>query len=102
VYFCTAVYISEKQLLVLNFRGLSFEFRIDPKLEVSEQLNEVPLILYYNLICEGVDCQQSVFAFYVLMLLCCLLIYNQHVVVLLEIRKGFKSVKQFNPGIKNT
>jgi len=29
------VYISEKQLLVLNFRGLSFEFRIDPKLEPS-------------------------------------------------------------------
>jgi len=35
IYF--AVYISEKQLLVLNFRGLSFEFRIDPKLEVSEE-----------------------------------------------------------------
>jgi len=37
---CVAVYISEKQLLVLNFRGLSFEFRIDPKLEVSTKLNE--------------------------------------------------------------
>jgi len=34
-----AVYISEKQLLVLNFRGLSFEFRIDPKLEVRSELN---------------------------------------------------------------
>ena len=38
------VYISDKQLLVLNFRGLSFEFRIDPKLEVSAELNEVVLI----------------------------------------------------------
>ena len=40
VGFCTAVYISEKQLLVLNFRGLSFEFRIDPKLEVSDKTSE--------------------------------------------------------------
>jgi len=42
--FCT-VYISEKQLLVLNFRGLSFEFRIDPKLEVSEQLKWICLLI---------------------------------------------------------
>jgi len=43
---CTVVYISEKQLLVLNFRGLSFEFRIDPKLEVSDEPNE--LVLMYS------------------------------------------------------
>jgi len=42
------VYISEKQLLVLNFRGLSFEFRIDPKLEVSEKFNEFAAGLCYD------------------------------------------------------
>jgi len=49
-----AVYISEKQLLVLNFRGLSFEFRIDPKLEVSDELNKVVLIVGYILISTSV------------------------------------------------
>ena len=49
VGFCTAVYISEKQLLVLNFRGLSFEFRIDPKLEVGDKPSEFVLLWKYNL-----------------------------------------------------
>ena len=42
------MYISEKQLLVLNFRGLSFEFRIDPKLEVSNKINALAFVLCYD------------------------------------------------------
>jgi len=33
---CFSVYNSEKQLFVLNFRGLSFDFPIESKFEVRE------------------------------------------------------------------
>ena len=42
-----SVYNSERQLFVLNFRGLSFEFHIESKFEVSdERLDNTSLLCF--------------------------------------------------------
>lgn len=43
---CSIDYMKEKQIFVLNFRGLSFEFKIDSKLEVSNTTLPVYILCY--------------------------------------------------------